>query len=283
MARVQHELGMVQRAKTSLALAESVTGSVASKTEIAELRVRLGTQTELTQINPKNIKKLRIADVGGSNFPGGSASKVFLPSVDGGIFAIDPSTGREVWSKKGSTTANLRGNSYIPMVIGNQVTYCENVGNTARGTAHDVSTGKIIWNRNFPTNCDAIRNDQKTGSMYFAVSGLNGTNITGIDATAGKIKWTSESIKFDNNSNKELIVGDIWRDGKTKPSLFVLGNSDAIVLDPGDGSQVKTNANKNWFKVSPSTNIAEFVEWDPERKMIVPGKISKSSFWSKSL
>lgn len=283
LVTLQHELGMVRHAKSSLAMAESATGSATSKIEIADLRLRLGTPTELTQINHNNVNKLKLADIGASNIPGGSFGKVFLPSAEGGLFAIDTSTGMEVWSKKFSTPVNLKSNSYTPMVFGNLVTACETAGNIARGTAYDASTGKVIWNRDLTTSCGAILNDQKTGSMYFPVSDSNGTSIWGIDATAGKVKWIANSVYPNDTPAHDLIVGDVVGDGKIKTSLFVLGDFGTIALDPVDGSRVKTDTKKNGFKVSPSTNIAEFMVWDPESKKIVPSKPQKSSVWSKSL
>ena len=68
-AYLQQELGMMPQATKSLAKAELAPGNDVVQVDLASLKLRLGTQIELTDISAGNVRELKLTDFGTAGLP----------------------------------------------------------------------------------------------------------------------------------------------------------------------------------------------------------------------
>ena len=213
----------------------------------------------LTQITPTNVGQLERAWTFHVGKPGSEATPLVVGGVmyltsPSGIFALEPETGKTIWSYAADTVTK-RGVAYWP---GDAKTHARvYVGSGSDLIAIDVTTGKPA-----PAFGNEGRVDMKKGvlgdltdarfsmmsppAVYkdIVVTGSNNNepapsqgaygDIRGWDARTGKLVWTFHTVPRPGEPGSETWEGDAWknRSGVNNWGLMTVDAERGLVFVP---------------------------------------------------
>ncbi len=207
---------------------------------------------DVDQINPSNVAQLKPAWIfhTGVNDPNMSMEmtpiivdgRMFVPTGDDDVFALDPATGRQLWAyhpKDMPPLANLPiccNNDNRGVAVGNGMVFVARLDATL--VALDEGSGKVLWKTavDFPSNGAAM-----TIAPQFAdnkvIVGVSGAeygvrgHVDAYNPATGKLVWrfwTTEPTTWAGNS---YLTGgaSVWGNPSYDPALqtlyFTTGNA----------------------------------------------------------
>lgn len=168
-------------------------------------------------------------------------NKIIFGTSSSLIYAVDATTGVELWKRDLHTSSNDFGCDYVkPIVVGNKVI----INHPNEGFyALNIKTGSTVWISNAGADPSVSGVTQGDGRLYFTMK-YSSTIIRAIDPNNGVLIW-------QKNSNEPSLSTPLYVKGK----LYLQSQNGIEVRDAANGNQEQNL----WYKPGNGTGPATIV------------------------
>jgi polyvinyl alcohol dehydrogenase (cytochrome) len=222
-------------------------------------------QTNETVINPSNVKNLKVkwafttgGDVSATPTTGGDT--VYVPDWAGNLFAIQKTTGAEVWHHQIAEYDGMTGamSRVSPLVLDQEIVIGDNVldqtlpHNGASVIAVDRASGTLKWITKVDEHPAAVITGSAVASKGIIYVGVSSTeegladqpgydcctfrgSIVALNAETGKLLWKTYTVPDNHGAANAYSGGAIWQPPAIDNvrGLLYIGTGNNYTVPPG--------------------------------------------------